>query len=385
MQFEFTTADRIIFGPGTLRGAGPAIKNGGQRPLVVTGKNPQRAEPLFQLLRENNLEAAIFSVSGEPTIQTVRDGVTCAKNQNCDWVIGIGGGSVLDAGKAIAAMMKNEGDVLDYVEIIGRGKTLAKNSARYMAIPTTAGTGSEVTRNAVLASPEHRLKVSLRSPRMLPGYALVDPELTYGLPPSITASTGLDALTQLIEPYVCLRANPMTDAICIEGIRRVAHSIRKTIACGNDPKARTDMAVASLFGGMALANAGLGAVHGFAGPIGGMFSAPHGEICAALLAEVMEINMRALREREEQGHYAKGRYYHIAQILTGKNHAVATAGVEWIRQLVSDLGVPRLSSHGIKSEDIPEIVKNAKNASSMKANPVVLTDEELTEILQRAL
>ncbi|HWC58150.1 MAG TPA: iron-containing alcohol dehydrogenase, partial [Verrucomicrobiae bacterium] len=188
MQFEFTTADRIIFGPGTLRGAGPAIKNGGQRPLVVTGKNPQRAEPLFQLLRENNLEAAIFSVSGEPTIQTVRDGVTCAKNQDCDWVIGIGGGSVLDAGKAIAAIMKNEGDVLDYVEIIGRGKTLAKNSARYMAIPTTAGTGSEVTRNAVLASPEHRLKVSLRSPRMLPGYALVDPELTYGLPPSITAS-----------------------------------------------------------------------------------------------------------------------------------------------------------------------------------------------------
>ncbi len=384
MQFEFTTADRIIFGPGTLRGAGPAIKNAGRRPLVVTGKNPQRAEPLLQLLRENNLEAVTFSFSGEPTIQTVRDGATHAKNQNCDWVIGIGGGSVLDAGKAIAAMMKNEGDVLDYVEIIGRGKTLTKNSARYMAIPTTAGTGSEVTRNAVLASPEHRLKVSLRSAYMSPGYAVVDPELAYDLPPAITASTGLDALTQLIEPYVCLRANPMTDALCIEGIGRVARSIHKAFAAGGNPEARADMAVASLFGGMALANAGLGAVHGFAGPIGGMFSAPHGEICAALLADVIEVNMRALRERERDS-FATQRYYYVARLLTGKTHTVATAGIEWIRQLVTDLGIPRLRSHGIKSEDVSEIVKHAKNASSMKANPIVLTDEELTEILQRAL
>ena len=349
MQFEFVTADRIIFGPGTLRGAGPAIKNAGRHPLVVTGKNPQRAEPVLQLLRENNIEAATFSFSGEPTIQTVRDGVTCAKNQNCDWIIGIGGGSVLDAGKAIAAMMKNEGDVLDYVEIIGQGKALTKSSARYLAIPTTAGTGSEVTRNAVLASPEHRLKVSLRSPKMLPGLAVVDPELTYDLPPAITASTGLDALTQLIEPYVCLRANPMTDAICLEGIRRVAHSFRVAVEDGQNKEARSNMAVASLFGGMALANAGLGAVHGFAGPIGGMFSAPHGEICAALLADVMEINMRALRERDERS-YAAHRYYRVAGILTGNKHSTANAGIEWIRQLVSDFKIPRLSAHGIKSE-----------------------------------
>jgi alcohol dehydrogenase class IV len=384
MQFEFTTADRIIFGPGTLRGAGPAIKNAGRRPLVVTGKNPQRAEPLLQLLRENNVEAAKFSFFGEPTIQTVRDGVALAKAENCDWVIGIGGGSVLDAGKAIAAMMKNEGDVLDYLEIIGQGKTLTKNSARYMAIPTTAGTGSEVTRNAVLASPEHRLKVSLRSPKMFPGYALVDPELTYDLPPSITASTGLDALTQLIEPYVCLRANPMTDAICIAGIRRVAYSFRRVVENGTDARAREDMALASLFGGMALANAGLGAVHGFAGPIGGMFSAPHGEICAALLPTVMEMNWRALHDREPDS-YAIHRYNHIAAMLTKNVGTNLNAGIEWVRQLVSDLGIPRLSSHGIKSEDIPEIVKHAKNASSMKANPIVLTDDELTEILQRAL
>jgi alcohol dehydrogenase class IV len=384
MQFEFATADRIIFGTGTLRDAGPVLKSCGKRPLVVTGKTVERAEPLLQLLRKNNVEWSTFSVSGEPTIQMVRDGLALANHENCDWVIGIGGGSVIDAGKAIAAMMRNEGDVLDYVEIIGQGKTLTKKPARYMAIPTTAGTGSEATRNAVLASPEHRLKVSLRSLKMLPALAVVDPELTYDLPPNITASTGLDALTQLIEPYVCLRANPMTDAICMEGIRRVARSLRKAVERGHDAEARAEMAVASLFGGMALANAGLGAVHGFAGPIGGMFSAPHGEICAALLADVMEANVRALRAR---GEFTEGvaRYDVVAVALTGDPNAKADTGVEWVRELVGDFKIPRLGSHGIKSEDIPEIVKHAKNASSMKANPIVLMDEELAEILQRAM
>jgi alcohol dehydrogenase class IV len=176
----------------------------------------------------------------------------------------------------------------------------------------------------------------------------------------------------------------MTDAICIEGMRRVARSFRRAVKDGRDVEARTNMAVASLFGGMALANAGLGAVHGFAGPIGGMFSAPHGEICAALLADVIEVNMRALRDRDAKS-FAMSRYYYVARLLTGEGYTVAGTGVEWIRQLVNDLGIPRLSAHGIKSEHIPEIVKHAKNASSMKANPIVLTDDELTEILQRAL
>jgi alcohol dehydrogenase class IV len=384
MQFEFATAGQIIFGPGTLRGAGPTIKSAGKRPLVVTGKSVQRAEPLLHLLRENKIEFATFSVCGEPEIQTIREGIGLAKNQNCDWVISIGGGSVLDAGKAIAVMMTNAGDVLDYVEIIGQGKKLTKRPARFMAIPTTAGTGSEATRNAVLASPEHHLKVSLRSPMMLPGIAFVDPELTYDLPPAITASTGLDALTQLIEPYVCLRANAMTDALCVEGIRRVARSFRIAIENGQDKKAREDMALASLFGGIALANAGLGAVHGFAGPIGGMFSAPHGEICAALLADVMEMNLRALREREPRSD-AIWRYNHIAAILSENAGTSSNAGIDWIRRTVSDLEIPRLSSHGIKPEHIGDIVKNSLNASSMKANPVVLTEAELAEILQRAL
>jgi alcohol dehydrogenase class IV len=384
MQFEFATSDRIIFGAGKLRESGPLLKTIGRRALVVTGKNTQRAEPLLKLLKENGVDAITFPVPGEPKIQTIRDGVALAKNEKCDWVIGIGGGSVLDAGKAIAAMMTNEGDVLDYVEIIGQGKALTRNPARYLAIPTTAGTGSEVTRNAVLASPEHRLKVSLRTPLMLPEIALIDPELTYDLPPGITASTGLDALTQLIEPYVCLRANPMTDALCLEGIGRVARSFRKTVENGRDAKARSDMALASLFGGMALANAGLGAVHGFAGPIGGMFSAPHGEICAALLADVMEMNVRALHERDPKN-YAVYRYSDVVRLVTRDGSATVNVGIEWIRKLVNDFKIPRLASHGIKPEHTAEIVKNAMNASSMKANPIALNEAELGEVLQRAL
>jgi alcohol dehydrogenase class IV len=274
--------------------------------------------------------------------------------------------------------------VLEYVEIIGQGKALTKRSARFVATPTTAGTGSEVTRNAVLASPEHRLKVSLRSPLMLPSIALVDPELTYDLPPGVTASTGLDALTQLIEPYVCLRVNPMTDAICLNGLRRVARSFRRVMENGTDAQAREDMSLASLFGGMALANAGLGAVHGFAGPIGGMFSAPHGEICAALLADVTAINLLALQERDPRG-YALHRYFTVARVLTGHQYATANELVEWMRKLVNDFKIPRLGAHGIKPEHIGEIVKNAMNASSMKANPIALTEAELGEILQRAM
>jgi alcohol dehydrogenase class IV len=383
MQFEFATAGRIIFGTGKLREIGPIAKGFGERVLVVTGKNTERAQPLLKILRSNGVDAVTFPVSGEPKIQTVRDGVAVAKKETCDWVTSIGGGSVLDAGKAIAAMITNPGDVADYVEIIGSGRKLTNAPVPFVAIPTTAGTGSEATRNAVLASPEHRLKVSLRSPMMLPSIALVDAELSYDLPPGITASTGLDTLTQLIEPYVCLRANPMTDALCVEGIRRIARSFRRVVEVGADGKAREDMAAASLFGGIALANAGLGAVHGFAGPIGGMFSAPHGEICAALLADVMEMNLRALRAREPKNS-AIGRYCYIAELITDNGTATASAGIEWIRQLVKDFAVPRLGYHGIDPEHADELVKNAMNASSMKTNPIALTAEELKEVLLKA-
>ena len=384
MKFEFATATRIVFGAGALDEAGSAVKEFGRRSLVVTGRQSCRAETLLANLSANGIGAAIYSTAGEPEISTVESGVALAKKERCQFVIGIGGGSVIDAAKAIAAMLTNEGELLDYLEIIGRGKALTKRSAPFIAIPTTAGTGSEVTRNAVLSSPEHKLKVSLRSPLMLTRVAIVDPELTYGLPPELTASTGCDALTQLIEPFVCIRANPMTDGHCIEGIRRAARSLRTVFHDGRNKSAREDMAVASLFGGLALANAGLGAVHGFAGPIGGNFRAPHGAVCAALLPHVMAANIAALRRRNP-GSDALQRYDEVARLLTGHTSATADDGVNWVRELAADLQIKPLSVYGIREEHVPDLVTKAANASSMKANPVALTPEELVEILCRAL
>jgi alcohol dehydrogenase class IV len=384
MHFEFTTATRIIFGPGVLREIGAITTGYGKRALVVMGRNVSRADKLLASLKSNGVSAATFAVPGEPELSTVDEGTKLAKAEPCEFVIGFGGGSALDAAKAIAAMLTNEGDLLDYVEIIGRGEPLKKRPAPFIAMPTTAGTGSEVTRNAVLSSPEHKVKVSLRSPLMLARVAVIDPELTYDLPPALTASTGLDAFTQLIEPYVCSRANPMTDGLCVEGIHRVTHSLREAVRDGQNPSAREDMAAASLFGGLALANAGLGAVHGFAGPIGGMFPAPHGAVCAALLPHVMAANIRALRERDQRSR-ALSRYDRIAQICTGNGHASADAGAEWVRELVADLLIPPLRVYGIQPEHIADIVAKATNASSMKANPIALTPEELAETLRLAL
>jgi alcohol dehydrogenase class IV len=384
MQFQFATATRVIFGPGTVNDAGRLARELGRHALVVAGRDVGRAAPLLRLLREAGVAAATCSVGGEPDLETVRGGVALARQEGCDLVVSFGGGSVLDAGKAIAAMMTNEGDVLDYVEIIGRGRAVAKAAAPFIAIPTTAGTGSEVTRNAVLASPEHRVKVSLRSPFLLPAIALVDPELTRDLPPALTASTGLDALTQLIEPYVCLRANPMTDALCEEGIRRAARSLRAAWRDGGDAAAREDMALASLFGGLALANAGLGAVHGLAGPIGGMFSASHGAVCAALLPHVMRANVSALRGRRPESP-AVARYQAVARWVTGIAGAGCDEGIEWVGQLARELRIPGLEAYGIKKTDTGEIVAKAVQASSMKANPIALTPEELAGAVECAL
>ena len=384
MRFEFATATRILFGPGTVREAGPLAKGFGRRALVVTGRTPGRAQALVEVLRTQDVSAIPFSVPHEPEIGTVQAGVAQARKENCDLVIAFGGGSALDAGKAIAAMLTNEGEILDYLEVVGRNKALTRPSAPFIAIPTTAGTGSEVTRNAVLASPEHRVKVSLRSPLMLPRLALVDPELTHDLPSAVTASTGLDALTQLIEPYVCARSNPLVDALCLEGIHRAARSLRVVVEKPHSAAAREDMCVASLFGGLALANAGLGAVHGFAGPIGGMFSAPHGAVCAALLPHVMKTNLRALRDRAPT-HPAVQRYETIARILTGQPAPTVEDGVEWVRGLVRDLRIPPLGTYGLTNRNSAELVEKASQASSMKANPINLTCEELAATLAAAL
>jgi alcohol dehydrogenase class IV len=383
VAFEFAAASRIVFGRGSAGALGSHVSSFGHRALVVTGSNPSRTGVL-ERLNGAGVEVTPFRISAEPTTTVVTEGVGLAREAHCEVVVGVGGGSVLDGAKAIAALLTNGGEPLDYLEVIGAGRKIEKASAPFVAVPTTSGTGSEVTRNAVLASPEHRVKVSLRSVSMLPRVALLDPELTLSVPPDITASTGLDALTQVLEPFVSSRANPMTDALCRDALRRAARSLRRAYDDGRDIEAREDMALVSLYGGLALANAGLGAVHGFAGPLGGMLGAPHGALCARLLPGVITANVRALRERQPESPVLT-RYAEVARILTGREDAAPEAGAEWVGRLGEALSVPALSEQGLATADLETAVSKSRRASSMRANPIELTDEELRAVLEQAL
>lgn len=380
-SFEFATATRIVFGAGKAALVPSLIKElGARKVLIVTGKRAQQAQPLAAALDALGVEHALFAIEGEPTVNHVRQGTD--QGRGCDVVLGWGGGSVLDGGKAIAALLGNGGDPLDYLEVVGRGQALLRPSLPFIAVPTTAGTGSEVTRNAVLEVPESQVKASLRSAFMLPTVAVVDPDLLIGLPAPVLRSSALDALSQNIEPFLSSAANPLTDAFCQQGIERGARSIRRAVLDGPDAQAREDLALASLYGGLALANAGLGAVHGFAAPLGGMFNAPHGAVCAALLAAVLDVNHRALLARAP-AHPIVPRFQKLGLWLAGVPDA--GAAVAWVISLCRDLGVPGLATYGVRPSDVPAVVAKAKTASSMKKNPLVLTDDELTEILSRSL
>ena len=384
MRFEFVTAGRIVFAPGSIQQIGKLAAEFGQRALVATGMPADQSAILLNVLNSQRISAVVLNVDGEPTTEGIKAGADKARAELCDVVIGFGGGSAIDSAKAIAALLTNGGDPLDYLEVIGQGKALSKPSAPCIAIPTTAGTGAEVTRNAVLASKEHKVKASLRSSTMLPRVALIDPQLAVSLPPSVTASTGMDALTQLIEPFVSIKANPMSDAFCREGMRRAAQSLRQAYEHGDDVNAREEMALASLLGGLALANAGLGAVHGFAGPIGGMFPAPHGAVCARLLPSVMAINVMALAERQPDS-MALRRYDEVARILTANPSATAQDGVIWVEELCAALHIPALGTYGMTSEHLSELVERSAVASSMQANPLKLTNGEMLEMLVLAM
>jgi alcohol dehydrogenase class IV len=385
LNFEFATAGKILFGRGVAREIPRLAGELGKRLLVITGKTGRaRYSPVFELLDSERQPPTYFTVEGEPAVPAIQQGLLMARENQCDSVLAIGGGSVIDAGKALAGMLTNDGELRDYLEVIGGGKPLSKPAAPLMAVPTTAGAGAEVTRNAVLLAPEEKVKVSLRSPFLLPRVALVDPELTLKLPPDLTASTGMDALTQLIEAFLSSKASPLTDAFCREGIPRAARSIRRAFADGSDLEARESMSLASLLSGLALANAGLGAAHGFAAPIGGMFAAPHGAVCASLLSHVLQVNHRVISTRHP-GHPANQRFQEIAQSLTGSMVATPEDGLAWIEETCARLGIPSLGAFGITPAHFPELVKKAAKASSMRGNPVPLMPEELTEILQRAL
>ena len=377
MNFDFATVDRLMFGAGRAAELPTVLAGLGTRVLVCTGAHPERHGDLLSSL---TLPQVVSTVDGEPTVDRTRTVTAAAREHGADVVVGIGGGSVLDLAKTVAMLLTNGGDPLDYLEVVGRGRPITRPSAPFLAVPTTAGTGAEVTANAVLTSPEHAAKASVRSPLMLARVALVDPLLTVDCPPAVTASSGLDALTQCLEPLVSVRANPLTDGLAREGLRRAGSGLRRAYADGADVAARTDMAACAVAGGMALANAKLGAVHGFAGVLGALAGVPHGMACAAFLVPVVEANLRALRDRKP-GSPAVARYAEAARLLTGDPAATTADGLDWLRETVARLRVPPVALDPAQGAGV---VERVARASSTQGNPVELTDDELHAILAGA-
>lgn len=392
MRYEFATAGRIVVGPGSSADILTLAEPLGRAALLVHSAGAVErggaAADVIRRLHDSGRVAASFAIRGEPDIAAVEAAAQAARAVGCDHVIGIGGGSVLDTAKAAAALATNEGGALEYLEVVGAGRRLASAPLPMMAVPTTAGTGSEVTRNAVVAAPQQGAKASMRDAGMLPRVALVDSLLTHDLPPAATASCGMDALTQLIESFVTRRASPLTDGLCLEGLALARWALPRAYARPDDAEAREAMSAASLMSGLTLANAGLGAVHGIAAPLGGQFRAPHGAICAALLAPVTEANLRALRSREP-GSPALARYARLGELLAGRRGASETEAADglvvWLRDLAAELNIAGLGAYGVTAGDIPGLAERALQASSTRGNPVALTQAELEEAIAAAL
>ena len=390
--FELLGVRRIVFGSGSLARLGPMAAEMGSTALVVTNAGPAgvggATDAVTEALVESGVNCALFVQPGEPTVDDVDAALETARQGECDMVVGLGGGSAIDCAKAVAALMTNGGAALDYMEVIGKGLKVQRQAAPWIAVPTTAGTGAEVTKNAVIACPQRNFKASIRGEQLLARAAVVDPKLGLAVPPGVTACSGMDALCQLIESYTSSGAQPVTDALAAEGIGRAARSLTRAVGNGSDLPAREDMALAALLSGITLTNAGLGAVHGFAAPLGANFRVPHGAVCAALLPGVMAANVRALRAADPR-HPVLARYAAVGRLLTARprlgDRAAIDAGVRFVADLAEAIGIPPLRKFGVTAERVGEMVALAKKASSMRYNPVALSDEALTQILTDAL
>jgi alcohol dehydrogenase class IV len=384
LQFQLTVPTDIRFGAGRASEIPDALAGlGASRVLVVTGRSTSRADGVRAALTEADISSMVFQVAAEPSIERVRTAVELLAKTGCDAVLGFGGGSALDVAKAAAVLATSGKDPLEHLEVIGAGRPIESPGLPCVAVPTTAGTGSEVTRNSVLSG--GGVKASLRSPLLLPKVALVDPDLLVGVPRPTVAASGMDALSQLIEPLLSQRANPFTDALAREGIRRSARSLRRAYQEGmEDAGVREDLALASLFSGMCLANSGLGAVHGLAAAAGARLSAPHGAVCAAVLAAAMEINLQALHDRAPE-HPALHRMVELATVLTGRPEATPEDAIAWLQDLTAALTIPGLASYGLDEAGIEAVVAAAQKASSMRGNPIELRDEEVREIVAHSL
>lgn len=384
LEFEFATTKRILFGIGKRKLLPDFTREYGKNVLVIRGFSTERAQEVVKYLGIKLEQLPQLIVTKEPTLDLILEGLNLAKKSRPDWILGIGGGSVIDTAKAIAVLVTNPGHPLEYLEVVGLGKPLKNPPLPCVVLPTTSGTGAEATRNSVIGLPEYKLKVSLRHFYLLPNLAIVDPELTLTLPPYQTAITGLDALTQLIEAYLSSRVTPLIEALCKDAIPRAIMALPLAVTDGANLTVRTQMAYVSLVSGIALANSGLGAVHGLAGPLGGWLNAPHGAICGRLLPAVLKFNTMALMERDPTNP-ALARIYEIAKWITGSTQATVEDAVTVLLDMLHQFQIPKLSFYGLKPEDIPNIVLNAQNSSSMKANPIKLTVEELNQILLQNL
>jgi len=376
--FTFQTATEILFGRGKAALAPARVAGLGNAVFLVHGATASRADWLANGLGAAGCRVLRHAVAGEPDMAMIEAATAAARGFGAQVVVSLGGGAAIDAGKAVAAMVPATRPLMDHLEVVGRGLPLDLAPLPFVALPTTAGTGAEVTRNAVIGVPDHRRKVSLRDARMLPRLAIVDPALTDHAPRSLTLASGLDAVTQVIEPYISTRANPLTDALCRTAIPAGLVALQRLMQ-GEDASARDALAWVSLCGGLALANAGLGVVHGLAGPLGGLADAPHGAICGALLPHGLAQNRLRVTDA--------GRAGRIDEVLSWIGDAFGVAAerglvalADWSRHH----GLPGLRALGFSSADCDSAAQAAQSASSMQANPVPLDLADLRAILAAA-
>lgn len=373
--FALTTPARILFGRGRAADLPTLVAGYGKRIIVVRSGSVAWADTCIDALGDLGCAVCVIRSTGEPDLPQLDAALTTARDHQPDCVLAIGGGATLDLGKALAALIPAQNAPLTYLEGVGNGQPLDHTPLPFIACPTTAGTGAEATKNAVIGVPDHARKVSLRDDRMLAALALIDPALTDHCPRKVTLASGLDAITQVIEPYLSCRANPLTDALCRDAIPRGLRALA-VLMQREDPGARNDMALASLCGGIALANAGLGAVHGFAGVIGGRFGTPHGAICGRLLAPVLRLNEAAVAPEQDTA-----RYTEIRQWISNAFGGTADDAFDTLERWTDMQGLQPLSALMNATADLDQIARDSAGSSSMKANPVVLTPGQLAALL----
>ncbi len=376
-SFQFQTIRKLVQ-KRTFQDLNEELELIGKNPLVVCGSSLDRYYDLCKATKRTLPPP--HQISKEPTIETIEKIRKKSSSINIDFIIGIGGGSVLDSAKALAALIPQKEEAYNYLEIIGKGLPLEKPPLRTVLIPTTSGTGSEATKNAVLEDPQSERKVSLRSKDLFAELVWLNPLLTLSLPKFVTAACGLDALTQLLEAYVSLNSNSLTDMYCEKGFIYLSRSLKKAYEAGEDVEAREEMQLASFFSGVALANAGLGAVHGLAAPLGSILKAPHGSLCAALLYSCTKENIEHLLSSDPL-HFSIKKYTRAAQLLTQIESASYRELLDWIRALTNDLKMKSIESYGLSEEKALKAVQYAQESNSMKGNPCPLSNKVLLKIL----